>query len=165
MNTNKQVLDPCCGSKLFYFQKEHQLVLFGDIRDETYTLDDGRAFEVRPDLVLDYRNLPFGNESFYLVIFDPPHLKTEGKWSWLYKTYGKLDKDTWPDDLKLGFDECWRVLKPGGTMIFKWNEAQIKVNRVLECFSQEPLTGSRISRNLKTHWYVFYKPVEVKCED
>lgn len=53
-----------------------------------------------------------------------------------------------------GFDECMRVLKPNGTLIFKWNEEQIKLSEVLKCFSQKPLLGNKRS---KTHWLVFMK--------
>ncbi|RYS23645.1 SAM-dependent methyltransferase, partial [Staphylococcus pseudintermedius] len=62
--------------------------------------------------------------------------------------------ETWPEDLKQGFDECMRVLKPNGTLIFKWNEEQIKLSEVLKCFSQKPLLGNKRS---KTHWLVFMK--------
>lgn len=41
-----------------------------------------------------------------------------------------------------------------GTLIFKWNEEQIKLSEVLKCFSQKPLLGNKRS---KTHWLVFMK--------
>ncbi len=160
MNTNKQILDPCCGSRMFYFQKEHQNVLFGDIRKEEHTLCDGRQLMVHPDIIADFRDMPFDDESFNLIVFDPPHLRWAGDSSWMKKKYGVLDKETWTEDLRKGFDECWRVLSPGGTLIFKWNDAQIKIRRVLECFSQKPLFGHTTTKNLKTHWMVFYKPLE-----
>ena len=58
--------------------------------------------------------------------FDLPHLLKAGDNSWLAKKYGKLT-DEWEIDIKQGFDECMRVLKPNGTLIFKWNEQQIKL--------------------------------------
>ena len=97
--------------------------------------------------------MPFEDNSFYLVVFDPPHLKTGGDKSWLIQKYGRLNKD-WPEDLKQGFNECMRVLKPNGTLIFKWNEEQIKLSEVLKCFSQQPLFGNK---RAKTHWLVFMK--------
>ena len=160
INTNKQALDPCCGPKMFWFQKEHQNVLFSDIRDEEHELCDGRKLYVHPDIIADFRNMPFDDESFNLIVFDPPHLRWAGEKSWMKAKYGTLNRDTWPEDLKLGFNECWRVLAPGGTLIFKWAETQIKRKRVLACFSQKPLFGTVISRNLKTWFYVFYKERE-----
>ena len=47
-----------------------------------------------------------------------------------------------------------RVLKPNGTLIFKWNEQQIKLKRILEIIDYKPLFGNRRD---KTHWLVFFK--------
>jgi hypothetical protein len=41
--------------------------------------------------------------------------------SWLRLKYGILT-DEWRDDLCKGFAECFRALKPGQFLIFKWNE-------------------------------------------
>ncbi len=155
---SEQVLDPCCGSKMFWFDKDNPDVLFCDIRDEKHVLCDGRRLEIKPDIQIDFRNMPFADDSFYLVIFDPPHLIQAGDKSWLAKKYGKLGED-WKEDLAAGFDECWRVLRPGGTLIFKWSAVQIKVKDILACFSQKPLVGQKKPRNHKTHWMVFYKGV------
>lgn len=152
----KPILDVCCGGRMFYFDKNDDRINFCDIREEKYTLCDGRSFEVAPDTVADFRNLPFEDESFYLVVFDPPHLVRLGRNSWMAKKYGKLD-ESWREDLKKGFNECMRVLKPGGTLIFKWNENQIKLSEVLKCFSVAPLLGQRTTA--QTHWLVFFKGV------
>lgn len=148
-----KILDACCGSKMFWFDKENQEVTFMDNRDLDTTLSDGRKLIVTPDILADFRDIPFEDNSFYLVVFDPPHLKTGGDKSWLIQKYGRLNKD-WPEDLKQGFNECMRVLKPNGTLIFKWNEEQIKLSEVLKCFSQQPLFGNK---RAKTHWLVFMK--------
>ena len=152
----KEVLDPCCGSRMFWFDKEHPDVLFGDCRTESHILCDGRPLVIAPDQELDFKDLPFQDNSFNLIVFDPPHLKTAGEKSWMRKKYGKLDPQTWQDDLAQGFSECWRVLAPSGTLIFKWNETQIKIREVLECFSEKPLFGQTTTNNLKTHWIVFH---------
>ncbi len=88
------------------------------------------------------------------MVFDPPHLIHAGDRSWLAKKYGKLDKEHWSDDLKKGFDECRRVLKPTGTLMFKWNEDQIKFRDVIKVFGQKPILGDRRS---KTRWSIFLK--------
>jgi hypothetical protein len=41
------------------------------------------------------------------------------------KKYGRLNKETWRDDLRAGFAEAFRVLWLHGVLIFKWNETQI----------------------------------------
>lgn len=152
-----KILDVCCGSKMFWYNKEEPHTTFMDIRDEVLTYTDRNAVrkvEVNPDLVADFRDIPFADNSFDLVVFDPPHLIYVGDNSWLAKKYGKLDKNTWSQDLKLGFDECMRVLKPNGTMLFKWNEEQIKTKDVFEAFGQQPILGDKRS---KTRWSVFIK--------
>lgn len=152
-----QILDPCCGGRMMWFDKGDSRAVFCDIRAETHILCDGRVFAVCPDTVTDFRALPFPDESFRLICFDPPHLERAGEDSWMRKKYGALNRLTWADDLAKGFNECWRVLKPGGTLFFKWNETQIAIRRVLQCFSQQPTFGHTTTTNLKTHWIVFYK--------
>ena len=118
----KKILDACCGSKMFWFDKENKDTIFMDNRYYEDTLCDGRILKINPDIIADFRRMPFENESFYLVVFDPPHLLKAGENSWLAKKYGKLKLDTWKDDIRQGFNECMRVLKQNGTLIFKWNE-------------------------------------------
>ncbi len=138
---------------MFWFNKQNGDVLYMDNRQIIDTLCDGRKLEVNPDIVADFRNIPFENNSFYLVVFDPPHLLKAGENSWLAKKYGKLGQD-WKGDISRGFEECMRVLKPNGTLIFKWNEEQIELKEILKCIKQKPLFGNRRS---KTHWLVFMK--------
>lgn len=133
----KQVLDVCCGSKMFYFDKKDQRVLFGDKRDESHVLCDGRALEIKPDVLLDFRHLQFKDNSFSIVVFDPPHLIKAGNKSWLALKYGKLGQ-RWQEDIRKGFSECFRVLKPDGTLIFKWSETQITVKEILALTDQKP---------------------------
>lgn len=149
----ERILDVCCGSKMFWFDKEHEDVLYMDNRKEDHILCDGRTLEINPDIVADFRNMPFDDDSFYMVVFDPPHLKQIGESSWMAKKYGKLNEN-WPKDIKRGFDECMRVLKENGTLIFKWNEEQIKLREILSVIGHKPLFGNR---RAKTHWLVFMK--------
>jgi hypothetical protein len=59
--------------------------------------------------------------------------------------------------LKKGFDECMRVLDSYGTLIFKWNEEDISVGRVIQAIGREPLFGHKSGRQSKTHWMAFMK--------
>lgn len=150
------VLDPCCGSKMFYFDHDDPRVLFCDNRsDYEETLCDGRSLVIDPDVVADVTNLPFEDSSFHLVVFDPPHL-TAGASGWQAKKYGCLPHD-WQSWMKKAFAECWRVLAPNGTLIFKWYEYRVKLSQVLECAPCAPLFGNRRPTNSKTHWLVFFK--------
>lgn len=115
----KRIIDVCCGGRMFWFDKNNSDVVFMDNRNFIDTLCDGRAFEVKPDVVADFRNIPYPDNSFHLVVFDPPHLIKVGEKSWLAKKYGRLNPDTYKDDLKQGFSECFRILKPNSVLIFK----------------------------------------------
>ena len=148
------ILDVCCGSKMFYFDKTPKDVIFMDVRQETYILCDGREAGIKLDIVGDFRQIPFKDNYFEMVIFDPPHLVKAGQNSWLAKKYGVLNKETWKDDIRQGFVECMRVLKSKGTLIFKWNEDQIKISQILNIIDYKPLCGNRRS---KTHWLIFIK--------
>lgn len=150
------VLDPCSGSRMFHFDKNNPDVTFGDIRRESHTLCDGRLLDIAPDINLDFRDMPFANESFYHVVFDPPHLIHAGDKSWLALKYGKLEEN-WKNDLAKGFTECWRVLKVGGTLVFKWNEDQIKVGEILALTPHKPVYGHKSGKRAGTHWIVFVK--------
>ena len=155
----KIILDACCGSRMFWFDKLNKDVLFVDKRKETLMAKDRdkvRTIEINPDVVADFTNLPFEDNSFYMVVFDPPHLKKIGNTSWLAKKYGKLP-DNWKEVISKGFDECIRVLKPNGTLIFKWNEHDIKVSEVLESIPYKPLFGHTTGRQSKTIWMGFMK--------
>lgn len=156
----KQILDACCGSRMFWFNKHHPDAIYMDNRTLDTTLCDGRRLTVAPDVVADFRDMPFSDNSFSLVAFDPPHLIRAGETSWTARKYGVL-ADTWPLDLHKGFTECMRVLRPGGTLIFKWNEDQIKLRDVLDAIGEPPLFGDRRS---KTHWLVFMKPAPEEGE-
>ena len=149
----QRILDATAGSRMIWFDKQHPEVLYMDNRQLTTTLCDGRTLNINPDIIADFRDMPFEDNTFYLVVFDPPHLKNAGSNSWLAKKYGVL-ANNWKSDISKGFKECMRVLKPNGILIFKWNEEQVKLKDVLEAIKYKPLFGNRRS---KTHWLVFMK--------
>lgn len=151
------VLDACCGSRMFWFERQNPLALFMDKRQLKDTLCDGRALEVSPDVVADFTKMPFPSDTFYLVVFDPPHMTTLGAKSWMAKKYGRLTGD-WREELRKGFAECFRVLKPNGTLIFKWNEHNVSVGDVLALCPIKPLFGHTSGRQSKTLWMAFLKP-------
>ena len=136
----KPVLDACCGSKAFWFDKNDHRALFVDKRREKLTTDGRygrRKIIVDPDIAADFRRLPFPNETFYLVVFDPPHLTRNGRNSWMGKKYGTLNGN-WREEIRQGFSECFRVLRPFGTLVFKWNELDIDVKEILRLTPSPP---------------------------
>lgn len=148
LSTYPLVLDPACGGRQFYFDKADERVLFGDIRvlDEV-TFTNGQRYSVQPDQLMDFRELPFPDETFGVVVFDPPHSTRAGGSGWLGVKYGHLDKASWREVIGRGFAECFRVLKPNGVLIFKWAETDIKVSEVLQLTEQAPLVGHRSGKD------------------
>ncbi|PIJ43288.1 class I SAM-dependent methyltransferase [Tatumella sp. OPLPL6] len=158
MTMEPQILDMCCGSRMFWLDKDDPRVMFCDVRAETHEMPDRKPLTVSPDVIADFRNLPFPDESFWQVVFDPPHLLRAGINGWMRKKYGKLDKVTWPEDLRQGFKEAFRVLKPNGTLVFKWNETQIRISQILPLTEYKPTVWQRTGKGDKTHWILFIKP-------
>ena len=124
--SDKKILDVTCGSRIIWFNKHNPAAIYCDIRKEELTgiwkSESGqseRTCIVSPDIQCDFTNLPFKDNTFALVVFDPPHLRYAGETGWLVKKYGKLDEH-WPEMLHDGFQECMRVLKEDGVLIFKW---------------------------------------------
>lgn len=158
----KPVLDMTAGGRMMWPNKENELAVFVDKRNETLEFSDRgqvRNYEVRPDIQADWSGgagLPFSDGSFSQVIFDPPHLLHAGLNSWLRKKYGVLDKVTWKRDLERGFSEAARVLADNGTLIFKWNSDQIKLSSVLALVPDELVATIR-NRVGKTYICVFIK--------
>jgi hypothetical protein len=159
-----KILDPCCGSRMMWFDRGHPSAVFGDRRSETLTLTDRshgntngtRTLRIDPDVLLDFRALPYPDDTFKLIAFDPPHLVRAGPRSWLAAKYGKLSQD-WRDDLRQGFAECFRVLEVDGVLVFKWNETQVKLREVLALTPVKPLFGNTSGKKAGTHWMVFMK--------
>lgn len=164
MEHKKIILDVCCGSRMMWFDRNHPDAIYGDIRNQTITVTDRshnrengtRTLRIEPDVMMDFRDIPYPDATFKLVAFDPPHLERAGPKSWMAAKYGKLSDD-WRVDLRLGFAECFRVLEPEGVLVFKWNETQIKLSEILALTPEKPLFGQVSGRAGFTHWLVFMK--------
>jgi len=150
---------------MMWFDKTDPRVLYIDNRDAVFVVDKrstpctkGRSPRVvKPDVVADFRCIPYGDDTFLHVVFDPPHLKQrKNPDSVIRFNYGQLDEN-WKDGIRQGFAECFRVLKVGGTLIFKWCETDIKVKEILSLTPIKPLYGHKSGKASKTHWIVFIK--------
>ena len=159
----KKILDVTCGSRTIWFNKNHPAAVYCDIREEELTGiwkneygQSERKCIVKPDIQCDFTDLPFEDESFCLVVFDPPHLRYSGENSWLAKKYGRLDEH-WPEILHDGFRECMRVLKEDGVLIFKWAETDIPAQKVWKAIGRRPLFGHHSGKKSNTFWGCYMK--------
>lgn len=158
------VLDACCGTRMFWFDHNDSRTLYVDKREGTRIIDVGtpgtigrKPKTVAPDRLEDFTRLTFPDNSFWHVVFDPPHFhKGAGATGRIAFDYGLLPSD-WRDELRKGFKECFRVLKPMGTLIFKWCEAEIPLREILELTPHQPLYGHRSGKKAQTHWVAFLK--------
>lgn len=158
----KKIIDVCCGAKHFWFNKENPLVEFCDKRyAEDIELCNGQHISIKPSTICDFKNLPFEDNTYSLVVFDPPHLIDKTETAWLVKKYGTLPKE-WREELKRGFLECWRVLKPNGTLIFKWNETEVPTSEIIKLFGIKPILGHKSGKRMNTNWLVYFKAEEVR---
>jgi SAM-dependent methyltransferase len=154
------VLDACCSVKGFWFDHDDERAMFMDIREGEFETTKG-ALVVKPDVVADFTDMPFPDDTFRMVVFDPPHhtahrLGSTDKGA-IARRYGRLLAN-WEDTLRAGFAECFRVLQPHGVLIFKWYDAEIPVANVLALTPEKPLFGHISGKASRTHWIAFLKP-------
>lgn len=158
------ILDVCCGSRMFYdnSSKDRQDTIYMDIRTDveiTYTNKNGTTsvWEVKPDIVGSFTDIPFSDNQFSLVIFDPPHIKRKTSTGIIVSKYGLLTEN-WEDDLRKGFSECMRVLRPGGFLNFKWSDLEIPLSKITPLYPCQPMYYQRRhGANVSGYWAMFRK--------
>lgn len=161
---DKFILDACCGGRMFWFDKKHPNTLYVDNREVPAGTLEFSSFSVKPDKLMDFRKLDLPDRSFKLVVFDPPHLKSLDKNSWIQLKYGILDPNTWKQDILKGFEECWRVLEDYGILIFKWSRSydnrkkrDVSLAEILKFLPVKPLFGHPSGSKMNTVWMCFMK--------
>lgn len=157
-----KILDATCGGRMMWFDKQNPLAMFIDNRQlDPHVVGkdrNARIFGVQPDEVMDFTNMDFPDESFYLTVFDPPHMKNNAA-GYMSIKYGKLPKD-WQPYIRAGFDECWRVTKTNGVIIVKWCEQQISTTKFIEALGRRPAFGHTTNNRGTTKWLCYLKANE-----
>ena len=165
-----KILDATCGTKSMWFQKNHPLVTYMDKRSGNFlywnkTKAEKTVVKINPDVVSEWKDMPFDNNHFDMVLFDPPHIIQKGDSKNPIKMevyYSYLPKDSWREILKDGIDELFRVLKPEGVFVFKWAETKVSIDEILKLFPYPPIFGNRTkdlnkAKNDTVHWLLFLK--------
>jgi SAM-dependent methyltransferase len=111
-------------------------------------VEQARAALALPNAVLQWTNDAAGadycNQTAVCLSHDCP------------EEWGKLVGD-WQCEISEGFEECFRVLKPNGTLIFKWADSDHALSEVLALTPHKPLFGHQTRQHSKTHWVTFLK--------
>lgn len=145
---------------MFWYDKTQEDTLYMDrrvVERGVFANNWNPNWCVKPDVLGDFRAMPFPDKHFKMVVFDPPHLTSGSEKGVINVKYGLLNRESWRDDLVAGFNECWRVLEDYGVLIFKWNEANIKSSELLSLLPVAPLFGDLSGKTGKTLWMTFIR--------
>lgn len=155
---NKYILDVCCGGRMFWFDKKQENTIYMDIRElEKGSISQQPNFEVKPDIIASWENIPFNDNTFNLVVWDIPHAFLKNYNSIIAKKYGYLDEN-YKKSLTKGFREIMRVLKPCGVLTLKYADISIAVRDLLDLFDNKPLYGTKTKKGVNnTYWFTFIK--------
>ncbi len=158
LEIEKFILDACCGGRHMWIQKENKNTIFMDIRSVPKgTIKLQPNWSCEPDVISSYADMPFDDDSFNLINWDIPH-KLGGDKGLITMKYGHLDRENWKETTRKGFEECMRVLKPKGVLIFKFADVSISFKEVLSLFPIKPLFGTPTKKGVNnTAFFVFMK--------
>jgi len=156
---DKIILDACCGGRHMWFDKNNKHTLYMDIRQEAKgKIKVCPNWQCNPDVLGDYRDMPFDDKSFKLIVWDIPHMLGKKINGIIGTKYGVLDKDTYAEDLKSGFNEIMRVLDDYGVLEFKYSDVNVPVKEMLALFPIKPLFGTITKKGVNnTFWFCFMK--------
>lgn len=139
-----KILDLSAGNRAIWFDKKHPLALYLDKREK-----------VNPDVVCDTRSIPeIVGSGFKLLVWDPPHMNC-GPNSNMSKVYGHHTTKEILDTIEKTAIEAHRVSEVNALMALKWNNHDIKLERIFKLMPQwEPLFGhlTKDGPGSQTYW-------------
>lgn len=143
-----KILDLSAGNRAIWFNKEHPLAMYLDKRPE-----------VNPTIVCN-TNEGIPGSGYNLIVWDPPH-KNCGPNSDMSKTYGYHTTPEILETLRMTSKNAALVSEEDALMAFKWNNADISLERVFRLLSGywEPLFGhlTKDGPGSQTYWIMLKK--------
>lgn len=137
-----KILDLSAGKRAIWFNKNHPLATYLDKRPE-----------VEPDIVCDTREAIPGS-GYDLICWDPPHMNC-GPNSNMSRRYGHHTTAEILDTIEKTGSNVHKVSVPNALMALKWNDHDIKLQRVLKLLPNwEPLFGhlTKHGPGSQTYW-------------
>lgn len=121
------ILDVCCGAEKMYHGSQSQLatnefitidIRTGDFSYKSKSSVTTTSVIVKPKILADMRYLPFKDDTFDIIVCDPPHMDC-GLTGFMYKAWGSWNQQETIDIMKLANLEFSRCLRKNGTLILK----------------------------------------------
>ena len=154
----KPNIDVTAGYRMMWPNKNPPNMIF---------MDKNKESQRAPDILATWEYMPFRDNVFETVFFDPPHKlgRTTGRGHWATpsnKNYYGIDisKTKFRTGVYKGSREFLRV---ANRLCFKWNDIELMVERVMTLFPKtwEKINHLVIDKGLKTgtltHWVTFIK--------
>ena len=113
-----RILDATSSRRIMWENKHDLDTVYMDIRPE-----------VVPDVIGDVRSVPFDDNIFDLVVFDPPH-KSLGVNSTMADRYGIFTDGEIRAAIAGGFAEIGRILRENGLCLFKWSDGDFPLGKM-----------------------------------
>jgi len=151
------ILDSTCGYKIMWRSAKNPYRLYCKIPD---VFIDIRK-EVKPTMLADLKHLPFKNNIFELIFFDPPHTQL-GKNSIMLNHYGTLTTSQFNLLVIYANSEFDRCLKENGKVIVKLCDRNNRINMLNRSFKNFRLIKTQLSleskdKYYKTYWFEYKK--------
>lgn len=161
------ILDATAGGRQMWYNKYDPDTVYMDKRKTFPTQTPSGniingAFKIPPDIQAVWEYLPFKDNTFDLIDFDPPHRIRKFSPTWIHDSlYGTIDPDKFIKTFYTAFKELFRVLKPGGFLILKWCDLDRSLDDILKLTEHKPLfwniSGATKAGEQKTFFICFRK--------
>jgi len=142
-----RILDATAGYRGIWFDKNEEHTIYIDIKPE-----------VNPDYVMDCTKTNFPDQFFDLIVFDPPQVSAKSKKGEMMKRYNcGLGASEIRELIRKASKEFYRILKDTGFLIFKWNDHDQKLSKILPLLEDfKPLFGHKVSIRTKHSSSTYY---------
>ena len=160
------MLDSTSGNRHLWKNKTPKNVLF---------LDKELNLRIPPDIFADWKHLPFRDNSFECVLFDPPHVFSESSQfnrDPKARPHGQKKIPGWYGAFKSKrhaiieiYNAQIEFARVASRMCFKWNEASISLWNVLGLFDRWMIQfkfQAKHLRSVKTWWVNFVRARAIK---